>query len=249
MACHQEIFPADAEGREKGRLADTVASVYILLHRPVESFAQTIDLTCRPMTHTNNRYTSYSRVILPILCLAGVIMLGACSQKNNNISELQQEVWKNPEDTAAMLRLGNAYAQQNRYDEAEETYKNALALDPELDAAYHSLGAVSFNRQDYPRAREWFSLHLERSPKDSLRLYDLGNALMQMKAYAEAADAYGEAIDNSRSFTEAHYNLAVCFIKTGRMDEARQIYNWLLDKNNYLAVSLQNHLQGGKQAD
>ncbi len=92
-------------------------------------------------------------------------------------------------------------------------------------------------------------LHLERSPKDSLRLYDLGNALMQMKAYAEAADAYGEAIDNSRSFTEAHYNLAVCFIKTGRMDEARQIYNWLLDKNNYLAVSLQNHLQGGKQAD
>jgi len=35
-------------------LADTVASVYILLHRPVESFAQTIDLTCRPMTHTSD---------------------------------------------------------------------------------------------------------------------------------------------------------------------------------------------------
>jgi len=108
-------------------------------------------------------------------------MLGACNPKNNNISELQQEVWKNPEDTAAMLRLGNAYAQQSRYDEAEETYKNALALDPELDAAYHSLGAVYFNRQDYPQARDWFSRHLARSPKDSLRLYDLGNALMQMK--------------------------------------------------------------------
>jgi tetratricopeptide (TPR) repeat protein len=229
-------------------LADTVASVYIL-NTDYDSFTQPHDLTTQPMTHPNSRYASYFGAILPILCLAGALMLGACSPKNDNISALQQEVWKNPEDTATMLKLGNAYAQQNRYDEAEETYKNALALDPELDAAYHSLGAVYFNRQDYPQARDWFKRHLARSPKDSLRLYDLGNALMQMKEYAKAADAYSAAIDNSHSFTEAHYNLAVCFARTGRMDEARQIYNWLLDKNNYLAVSLQNHLQGGKQAD
>jgi len=102
--------------------------------------------------------------------------------------------------------------------------------------------------QDYPQARDWFKRHLARSPKSSLRLYDLGNALMQMKEYAKAADAYSAAIDNSHSFTEAHYNLAVCFARTGRMDEARQIYNWLLDKTLSCRLSAKPSARG-KQAD
>ena len=66
---------------------------------------------------------------------------------------------------------------------------------------------------------------------------------MQLKQFDKAAEYYNEAIDNSESFVDAHYNLAVCYNETGRKAEAEAIYKWLLDKNNYLAVSLQKHFK------
>lgn len=187
-------------------------------------------------------------ILKPLLLLAfcALPLLSGCTKPQDDIKGLQQAVWQHPEDTGALLRLGNAYARQKRYDEAADTYTAALKVDPELDPAYHSLGAVRFNQERYEEARDWFRKHLERAPTDSLRHYDLGNALMQLKDYHGAAAAYEGAIEHSRSFTEAHYNLAVCFTHIGRMAEARQIYDWLLDKNNYLAVSLQSHLKGEK---
>ncbi len=122
-------------------------------------------------------------------------------------------------------------------------YKSALAINPELDEALHALGAVAFNQKNYAEALKFFQKHLELSPKDSLRLYDLGNVSMQLGQFDKAAKLYSEAIENSDAFTDAHYNLAVCYIRTGRRAEAQAIYEWLLVKNNYLAVSLQKHLK------
>lgn len=180
--------------------------------------------------------------LFALILLAGLTMLTSCNRKENEINSLQQQVWKNPKNARAHLILGNAYARTQRYSEASAEYKSALALNPELDEALHALGAVAFNQQNYAEARNIFQKHLERSPKDSLRLYDLGNAYMQLKQFDKAATSYNEAIENSDTFTEAHYNLAICYIRTGHKAEAEAIYKWLLVKNNYLAVSLQKHL-------
>ena len=108
---------------------------------------------------------------------------------------------------------------------------------------FSALAAVAFNQKNYGEAEKYFQQHLEHSPKDSLRLYDLGNAQMQLRQFDKAAKSYSEAIENSDSFTDAHYNLAVCYIRTGRRADAEAIYKWLLVKNNYLAISLQKHLK------
>lgn len=187
--------------------------------------------------------------ISPLLLFLFLLLLASCSPGQDEINKLQQKVWKNPGDARASLQLGNAYARRERYKEATEAYKNALEADPGLEAALHALGAVSFNIKDYPRALDYFSRYLELSPKDSLRLYDIGNTHMQMKQYGKAADAYSASIENSRAFAEAHYNLAVCYLHTGRKKEALAIYEWLLDKNNYLAHSLQNHLNGNNNGN
>ncbi|NTV06085.1 MAG: tetratricopeptide repeat protein [Chlorobiaceae bacterium] len=176
---------------------------------------------------------------------AGLTMLTSCSSKQNEINNLQQQVWKNPQNANSYLLLGNAYARTKRYSEASTAYKRALAINPELDEALHALGAVAFNQKNYAEALKFFQKHLELSPKDSLRLYDLGNVSMQLGQFDKAAKLYSEAIENSDAFTDAHYNLAVCYIRTGRRAEAQAIYEWLLVKNNYLAVSLQKHLKKG----
>jgi tetratricopeptide (TPR) repeat protein len=178
-----------------------------------------------------------------LILLAGMTMLTSCNRTENEINSLQQQVWKNPRNASAYMRLGNACARARRYSEASAAYKSALAINPELDDAFHALAAVAFNQKNYGEAEKYFQQHLEHSPKDSLRLYDLGNAQMQLRQFDKAAKSYSEAIENSDSFTDAHYNLAVCYIRTGRRADAEAIYKWLLVKNNYLAISLQKHLK------
>jgi tetratricopeptide (TPR) repeat protein len=182
------------------------------------------------------------------MLLAAMTILTSCNRKSDDINFLQQEVWKQPQDANAYMVLGNALARKQRYNEAADAFKSALAINPDLDEANHALGAISFNQKNYDGALVYFKKRLESAPKDSMRLYDLGNVYMQMKQYDKAAGAYNEAIDNSEAFAEAHYNLAVCYIHTGRKAEVEAIYEWLLVKNNYLAVSLQRHIKDEKPA-
>ncbi|MFZ4525898.1 MAG: tetratricopeptide repeat protein [Chlorobium sp.] len=194
------------------------------------------------MNHSLQHSRSGISRFFAFILLSGLTLCTSCNSKPNEINSLQQQVWKNPQDANACMMLGNAFARSQRYREASEAFKSALAINPELDDARHALGAVAFNQKNYTEALTFFQQHLERSPKDSLRLYDLGNVYMQLKQFDKAAKLYNEAIENSESFIDAHYNLAVCYTHTGRETEAEAIYKWLLDKNNYLAVSLQKHL-------
>ncbi len=178
--------------------------------------------------------------------LASLTLLASCNRPSNELKTLQQQVWKNPKDAGAYMLLGQGYARNERYNEAAEAYKSALSINPKLDEAYHALGAIAFNQKNYAESLKYFQKHLESAPKDSLTLYDIGNAYMQLKEFDKAAKSYSESIDNSESFTEAHYNLAICYLNTGQRAEAQAIYEWLLKKNNYLAVSLQKHFKKEK---
>ena len=60
-------------------------------------------------------------------------MLTSCNRTENEINSLQQQVWKNPRNASAYMRLGNACARARRYSEASAAYKSALAINPELD--------------------------------------------------------------------------------------------------------------------
>jgi tetratricopeptide (TPR) repeat protein len=198
------------------------------------------------MTPSQPRSRPEIQRFIAFILLACLMTLSACSHKSDEITRLQQQVWKKPQDAQGFMLLGNALARNQRYNEANEAFKSALAINPELEQANHALGAIAFNQKNYSAALLYFKKHLDRAPKDSMRLYDFGNVLMQMKQYEKASKAYSDAIDNSEAFVEAHYNLAVCYAHTGKEAEAQRIYEWLLVKNNYLAVSLQSHLNKAK---
>ena len=179
-----------------------------------------------------------------LMSSVAVLTLSGCDSSSKELNDLQQAVWQNPEDPQAYINLGNAYARQQQYDQAVESYEKALSLNPQSGiTVYPALGAAYFNRQNYTRALEYFQKSLEYSPDDSLRLYDIGNVYLHLQKCDLAIEAYLQAIANSTAFEEAHYNLAVCYIRTGQKAKAQEIYAWLQDKNNYLAVSLERHLE------
>ncbi len=175
----------------------------------------------------------------------GALTLSGCDSSSKELNELQQAVWQNPDDPQVYINLGNAYARQQKYDQAVESYEKALSLNPKSGmTVYPALGAAYFNRKQYSRALVYFQKSLEYAPDDSLRFYDIGNVYLQLQKCDLAIEAYLQAIENSTAFEEAHYNLAICYIRTGNNAKAREIYTWLQDKNNYLAVSLERHLEG-----
>ncbi|NTU53387.1 MAG: tetratricopeptide repeat protein [Chlorobiaceae bacterium] len=189
---------------------------------------------------TYRRLAASLRPLLILFCLSGLL---ACQNKAARIKELQQEVWKNPQDARGYMNLGKEYARLQRYDEAIRSYERAIGIEPGLDEAYSALGAAYFDKKEFSSALHWMQKRVALAPDDSLRLFDLGNVYFQLKQYNDAQASYQKAIDNSYSFQEAWYSMAVCFIKTGKIDEARKILKWLQNKNNYLAVSLERHLQ------
>lgn len=180
------------------------------------------------------------RSLVIVCCLSGLL---GCQSKEARIQELQQVVWKNPEDAQGYLKLAHEYARQERFDEAIDAYKRAIKIEPGLDEAYSGLGAAYFNKKEYAAALPWMKKRVAIAPDDSLRLFDLGNVYYQLKRYDDALDSYRKAIDNSYSFQEAYYTVGMCYIKQGKIEEARKILRWLQDKNNYLAASLERHLQ------
>ncbi len=183
--------------------------------------------------------------VKPLFGLLLLTALGTASSCTGNaskeINDLQQEAWKNSGDAGAWFRLGNAYARNEQYRKAEESYREALSIDPGLEEVLQALGAASFNQGNYRNALVYFTKYHALSPDDSLRNYDLGNVFLQLQEYDKAIAAYQRAIANSASFDLAYYNLGVCFARTGKGAEAEEIYQLLVKKNNYLAVSLKNH--------
>ncbi len=199
------------------------------------------------MIHTN-RHPFKPLLTVVVIFLSGFAALASsgCDSAAKELNDLQQAVWQNPEDPQAYVRLGNAYARRQQYEKAVDSYEKALALNPQSGmTVYPALGAAYFNRKQYPEALEYFKKSLEFSPDDSLRFYDIGNVYLQLEKCDLAIDAYIQAIANSTAFEEAYYNLAICYIRTGQKAKAQEIYAWLQDKNNYLAVSLERHMENG----
>lgn len=197
-------------------------------------------------TTLNRRNPGNFRVLFRMfLILSCITALSACQNKEGKIRDLQQTVWKNPENARAYLNLGKEYSRQQKYTEAIDAYRRAIAIEPGLDEAYSAMGAAYFNLKNYSAALPWMQRRVQMAPDDSLRHFDLGNVYYQLNRYDDAIGSYRQAIDNSYSFDEAWYTMAICQMKAGRMDEARKIHTWLEKKNNYLAVALERHLQSG----
>jgi tetratricopeptide (TPR) repeat protein len=195
------------------------------------------------MTHSSKPYRLLVVTIRSVLVFCTFSGLLACQNKEARIQELQQEVWKNPQDSRGYLNLGKEYARAQRYDEAIRAYRRAIEIEPGLDEAYSALGAAYFDKKEFNAALPWMQKRVTLAPDDSLRQFDLGNVYFQLGRYSDAQASYRKAIDNSYSFHEAWYSLAVSLIKSGKIDEARKIHQWLQTKNNYLAASLERHLQ------
>ncbi|MBV9144447.1 MAG: tetratricopeptide repeat protein [Acidobacteria bacterium] len=107
-----------------------------------------------------------------------------------------------------------------RQNEALQTYRRVLELDPKHAAACINLGTLFYNQQNYIEAEKHYRRAIAIDPRYALGYFDLGNVLDETGRLEEAVSAYQSAIAISPTYADAHYNLALAFERLRRPRKA-----------------------------
>jgi cytochrome c-type biogenesis protein CcmH/NrfG len=97
------------------------------------------------------------------------------------IEDLKEMVRENSKDLAAWVKLGNIYAEHQRYREAAEAYSQFLSIKPNDSDIRTNLGLMLRGLGDYDGAVEEFKKAAKDDPKHTSTRYYLGLTLLQNK--------------------------------------------------------------------
>jgi len=127
---------------------------------------------------------------------------------------------------AALLahQRGDALDAQGRLDEAAASYRQALALKPDMVEAHGNLGNVLSQQGKLEEALLSYRRVLALSPKLAGAHYNLGIVLNKLGRLEEAATCYRQALVLAPDFADAHGNLGGTLLELGRRDEALACY-------------------------
>ena len=139
----------------------------------------------------------------------------------------------NPSDSRAVYGLGNLYSDQQRWEESEQLYREAIALEPENPDSYI---ALSFVLTQPILGKELSSrfIEAEKSARKAIELdsqnpyaYDqLGVALeLNGKIGNETRDAYLKAIRIEPEFALAYAHLGRLLRRNGKVAESTAAYS------------------------
>ncbi len=107
------------------------------------------------------------------------------------------------------------------FDEAEELYRRAIELDPQLAIAYTNLGNIRFRRADERGAEELYRRALEIDDRQPEAHYNLGYVLLERGDARRSVPCFQRALDADPRFADAHFNLAMAFEQIGERAKAR----------------------------
>ena len=122
--------------------------------------------------------------------------------------------------------LGELYAQQQQWHQAICSYREAIALDPNLVKAHRRL-AVVMNRsgnQDRAANHLFKSFQLQPDLVTARHHYQLARILEKQNKPVRAIACYRAAIESQPDFKEAYDPLAKLLVKQGKDENALEVY-------------------------
>ena len=142
-------------------------------------------------------------------------------------------------DIRILNQLGFVLYQQEKYSESLKFLNQSLQIEPENLATGIYIGMNYLRTEKYSAARDIFLKVTTGDPNSFAGFYNLGLAYEGLKKYYDAADAFRKAIVfSSEGDLDPHYELAICLYKLGNVTEARKEYDYILQKNPFLADRL-----------
>lgn len=147
-----------------------ITNIFVLLFSVVVAFAQNKE--AEKIKKESNQYTYKANQAL---------------QENSFASaeaEYRKAISKDGENATAKYNLGNAYYQNESYEQAFNRYKQAseVALTKaEKHSAYHNMGNIFMKNKEYEKAVQAYKNALRNNPKDDETRYNLALAKDMLK--------------------------------------------------------------------
>jgi tetratricopeptide (TPR) repeat protein len=113
----------------------------------------------------------------------------------------------------AYRMLGEAYLEQQDWQNAESALKKSIELEPRVAATYVDLGAVENQQHNYPAAEEALKKGLALSPDASAGKYELAKTYWSMGRWQDAIPLAQEAVAAQPNLSGARVLLGNLFLK------------------------------------
>src|SRR5439155_13643662 len=126
---------------------------------------------------------------------------------------------KNPTDTE-WFEFGQAYEEEESYAEAEDAYRQAIALSHHFPDAYFNLGNVLRVTGRPEAAEELYRIVIVQDPAMACAWYNLADIQQEHGQIKEAVASLHSALAVCTTYADAHFNLALCYEKLGQKPEA-----------------------------
>lgn len=156
-----------------------------------------------------------------------LVTFGALTVRQIGFWRDSQTLWARtaeaqPESVIAHNNFGRALAEKGDVAAAAESFRRALAIEPNYPQAAYNLGLLLADQGKQAEAQEAFERALVREPDNARILIDLGNSFLRRQRLAQAIASYEKAVAAEPGFADAHFNLGLALALAGREADARE---------------------------
>lgn len=120
--------------------------------------------------------------------------------------------------------LGLVYRRLGRHDEAKDSYKQAIRLQPNYTRPRYNLGLLLMNDGEYEEAASEFKKVAALGLRKAKLYNNLGVCYSKIGAFNNAMEAYREATSIDTTVASVWFNLAIVLNRAERQEEAIESY-------------------------
>jgi Flp pilus assembly protein TadD len=114
-------------------------------------------------------------------------------------------------------------------EEAEQAYRGAIELDPQLACAYTNLGNLRYRVGAVDDARALYEKAMDLEPEQPEAHYNLAFLSYEEGQLPEAVELFRRTLELDPEFGEAHFNLAIALSELGQDQDAHQHFSAYLE--------------------
>jgi len=105
---------------------------------------------------------------------------------------------------------GNKHYAENKFDEANDKYRDAEVANPESPVVHFNIGDALYKKRKYEEALQAYQKTLQKSDDPQLQAqayYNSGNTYFRLNKWQESLQSYQEALKLNPNDQDAKYNL------------------------------------------
>jgi serine/threonine-protein kinase len=163
------------------------------------------------------------------MCM-GLVDAGT-GQYQQAAAEYQKAAELEPTADRAWVGLADALARLNRISDAENTYRQAMAADPNSVFVCERFGAFYLQQAEYAKAAGLFQKAIGLAPESYIDYSNLGAAYLYLGNYSAAIDAFEQSL-KLRPAAGAYANLGTAYYQSRKFADAAHNYELALHYND-----------------